>query len=991
MRSLPPAFDPLGVPDLPHDLRDALVALDRAIEGEVRHDPVHRALFATDASLYEVLPVGVAFPRNREDLARIVETCAELKVPLTPRGAGTSLAGQTVGPGLIVDIGRHMKAIVALDREARSVTVQPGIILDDLNRALAPEGLFFAPDTSTSNRCMIGGMIGNNSCGSHSVLYGTTRDHVHELDVLLADGSAHRLGPFDAARWRSTVEQGGRLGGAMRALEEIVSSERETIERCFPDPRVRRRNTGYALDDLASSFLGGGSAPADLARFLCGSEGTLALTAQARLRLVDAPRHNIVVAAHFRTLQASLEATVEAVRHGPAAVELMDRRILELSRLNAEQDRNRWFIEGDPAALLVIEFYGDSPEACEHKAQTLVQAFRGASLGYAHPVIRPPRIASVWALRKAGLGVLMGSPGDVKPITLVEDTAVAVEDLPAFIDAFSGIMARHGAECVYYAHASVGELHLRPELNPKDAADVVRSAAIAREVAELVRAFRGSLSGEHGDGRLRSPFIADAMGEEVLPLFARVKRAFDPDGLLNPGNIVDPAPFEANWRYGEAYTDHSPETRFAYADAGGIQRMVERCNGAGVCRRTAGSGGTMCPSYMVTGDERESTRGRANLFRRVLQQGPDALGTSEALHDALDLCLSCKGCRSDCPASVDMARLKADFSQAWIDRHGASIGSRAVAALPRLGGLATSLPGGAALANLTQRIGPLRSLMGRVLDVHPSRTLPAFAPRDAHALLAQRSRSAVAQPFGRVLLYVDEFTSLYEPELAVAAVELLEAGGWTVETPRLGPSGRTWLSKGFVRDAQTRIDALLDALGPRLGEVEAIVGVEPSALLTLVDEAVDLQREPARRERAQAVAAKVRLVEDFIQSAAEAGRFRARFESPPRRVLLHGHCHQKALVGAEPTARALGLVPGWEVAVLPTGCCGMAGSFGYERRHYETSMAIGELVLFPALRAAPADALVVAPGTSCRHQIADGVDRRALHPVAALHGALAKT
>ncbi|TVQ95249.1 MAG: FAD-binding oxidoreductase, partial [Deltaproteobacteria bacterium] len=767
MRTLPPATERLGVPPLPADARDALDDLRQRLDGDLRTDPVHRVLFATDASLYEVLPFGVAFPRHAEDLEAIVRTCAQARIPITPRAAGTSLAGQTVGPGLIVDTGRHMKAILDVDEHTRTARVQPGVILDDLNRHLAPRGLFFGPDTSTANRCMIGGMIGNNSCGSHSILHGTTRDHVRALDVLLADGSRHILRPMDRAAWDEHARADNRLGHAMRALQALLAEHADTIRTHFPDPRVRRRNTGYALDDLLGSFLGGTDQPADLTRFLCGSEGTLALTAEATLNLVDAPRHTLLVAAHFTSLQASLEATVEAVRHQPAAVELMDRRILELSRLNAEQDRNRWFIQGDPDALLVIEFQGQSAEECHDRAHRLVREFQAAGLGYAHPVIPPERTASVWALRKAGLGVLMGAPGDVKPITLVEDTAVAVEDLPDFIDAFRGIMAHHGAECVYYAHASVGELHLRPELNPKDAADRDRAEHIARDVALLVRQFRGSLSGEHGDGRLRSPFLAEAMGPEVIPLLEAVKDAFDPDHLLNPGNIVRPAPFQDDWRYPPDYAEPALDTHFAYASAGGFQRMVERCNGAGVCRRNAEAGGTMCPSYMVTHEERESTRGRANLFRRAIQLGPDALHTSTELRDALDLCISCKGCRSDCPASVDMARLKAEFTQGWMDRHGAPLSSRAVAELPRLARLATALPGGAALANLAQRTGPLKALLGRTLDVHPDRQLPAFAPRSAHHQLARRTPRPPNDPHGTVLLYIDEFTDLYEPELAL--------------------------------------------------------------------------------------------------------------------------------------------------------------------------------------------------------------------------------
>lgn len=978
----------LDVPALTAAQRAAVEALRRVLQGEVLDDDVSRVLFATDASIYEVIPVAVVRPRSTADVVATVRIAAAHGIPLTARTAGTSLAGQAVGPGFVVDLGRHLTQVLTVDAPRREVRVQPGVIRDELNRGLRSEALLFGPDTSTSNRAMIGGMIGNNSCGSFSIYYGTTRDNVESLQILLTDGTLAEVGRCDRATWEGYLARADRLGDGVRVLDRLVRAHAQTIRARFPKPEVLRRNTGYALDDLADSWLGHNpDRDPDLARFFCGTEGTLALATEATLRLWPTPGASVLVAGHFDTLDASMHATVEAVAHQPAAVELMDKRILDLAALNPAQNRNRWFLQGDPAALLVVEFFGDTLDDATAKAHGLIERWQSLGMGYAWPIIAPPKIASVWELRKAGLGVLFGSPGDVKPVTLVEDTAVAVADLPAFVQDFAAIMGRWSANCVYYAHASVGELHLRPELDFKKADDIRRAEGIAQDVAELVARYRGSLSGEHGDGRLRSPYLRTALGDDVVGWFSEIKAAFDPDGLLNPGNIVDPAPMTADWRYHAHYQQQEPETLFQYATSGGFQRAVERCNGSGDCRRLATAGGTMCPSYMVTHEERDTTRGRANLFRRLIQKGPDALFGSAELKDALDLCISCKGCKNDCPASVDMATLKAEFQQGWMDRHGVPLSAWAFARATELGGFAQAIPGGAAVANALQQFGPTRALMARALGIGRARTFPAWAPRSFRQQARRRSLPSEGR-HGRVALFVDEFTDRQEPDLAWAAVALLQAGGWGVVLPPTGPSGRAYLSKGFVRDARAMIEANIRTLHAVLSDVEAIVGIEPSAILTYVDEALDLPRDPALVEMARAVAAKVQLVEQFVVEQTDQGRFDATFRPTPVQIHLHGHCHQKALSTVAPTQRALQLIPGATVIVIPSGCCGMAGSFGYEAQHVEVSMAIGELVLFPAVRRTTADAVIVAPGTSCRHQIHDGTGRTALHPVTVLRGAL---
>ena len=885
-----------------------------------------------------------------------------------------------------------MNRIVDIDVEGRTARVEPGVIRDDLNRALEPHGLLFGPDTSTSNRCMLGGMIGNNSCGVHSIAYGTTRDHLAEIDVVLADGSRHTLRPTDRSGWEALKADGSLLGAGVRALDHIVTANADAIHTAYPRDDIVRRNTGYPLDDLAATWLGHDSTRSpDLARFFCGTEGTLGMVAEATVTLDALPRERLLIAAHFASIDESMRATVEAVRHEPHAVELMDKRILDLAALNLEQGRNRWFIEGEPGAILAIEFAGDDPRHLAARADSLVASLRAAELGYAFPIIPPDRHQSVWDLRKAGLGVLMGMPGDVKPITIVEDTAVAVDDLPGFIRDFGRVMADHAAECVYYAHASVGEIHLRPELNPKLPADVERAKSIASAVADLVNRYNGSLSGEHGDGRLRGPYVEAALGSQVYGWLKEVKGAFDPQGLFNPGAILDARPMDEDWRFDADYRNVDVPTEFAYEEALGFQRAVERCNGAGVCRRPAEAGGTMCPSYMATREERESTRGRANLFRRLIQAGPDALFGSEELRAALDLCLSCKGCKSDCPASVDMATLKAEFLQGHMDRNGVSSRSRAFADVTRVGRLVHGIPFAPGVVNAVQTWSISRWLQEQLLGVSRRRTLPFFSNATAHRALADRTVAEVVDPLGKVCLFVDELTDSYGGGDAWAAAGLLEQGGYRVIAPRLSPSGRTYLSKGFVREARGHIEANINTLHPLLDQVDAIVGIEPSAVLTMLDEALDLPRDPDMRRKAREIAEKVMLVSDFVARAARADRWRAEWVDDECHILLHGHCHQKAQVGVEGMREALALPPNYTVELIPSGCCGMAGSFGFEKEHYELSMEIGELVLFPAVRAAPESTLVVAPGHSCRDQIRDGTGRFASTPVGILWQALKST
>lgn len=958
------------------------------LTGEIRTDRLHRMLYAQDASLYAELPAGVAYPRHTQDVQGLVRLCQATGQSMIPRAGGTSLAGQCVGEGLVIDTGRHMNEILELNEEEKWVRVQPGVILDDLNRFLAPRGLFFGPDTSTANRCMIGGMVGNNSCGSHSILYGNTMRHVLEIGAVFADGTYEVLKPWSETELAEQMERDDLLGEGLREVHRLVSDHREAIVEAYPPRDVLRRNTGYPLDDIAFREPFGDDGPFSLARFLCGTEGTLAITTEIKLNLVDRPTQKLLVCAHFNDLTEALTATVLAVQHEPAAVELMDRAVLEPTKQNLEQKENRFFIEGDPDAVLVIEFYRDTDEELEKAAAAVSEALKSAGLGYAFPVVRPPDDRRVWELRKAGLGILMGVPGDEKAVTVIEDTAVPVQKLPAYIADVQQLMKKYETDTVYYAHASVGELHIRPTLNIKLPEDVQKMADIASDVAHLVRDYRGSLSGEHGDGRVRAPYIPEFFGDEVYQFHRRVKRAFDPNGTLNPQKIVDAEPIDADLRFEPGRPVPDVETLFDWSSDLGLVRAVEKCNGAGACRKRAEAGGTMCPSYMATLEERDSTRGRANVFRQLLYDGPDTAMSSHALYDAMDLCLSCKGCKRECPANVDLARLKAEFQQHYWDEHGTPLAALFFGYYRFFSRLAAIAPG---LANFTMTFALSRWLIGKMVGLAPQRSLPAYAPQTFSTWWRSRKRVSASEEDDVVWLYVDPFTEYTEPEIARAAVEVLEACGRRVEIFDVQDDGRTFLSKGLVRKAKKLTNRCLTRLEPtlRAHPDRVVIGLEPSALLTFVDEWIDLADE-GNRPLATDLAGRAMLLEDYLARAMEDGSIQVDWAGSGS-VTLHGHCHQKALVGTTGTEKAL-RAAGYEVETLPTGCCGMAGSFGYEARHYDVSMQIGELVLFPALKERAErdedESLVCAPGTSCRHQIADGVGTTALHPAILLRDAL---
>jgi FAD/FMN-containing dehydrogenase/Fe-S oxidoreductase len=970
----------------------ALQQLRQRLGGELHCGELMRRLYATDGSIYRELPLAVAYPRDEADIIQLLAFAREQGSSLIPRTAGTSLAGQCVGTGIVVDVSKHFNRILEVNAEEGWVRLQPGVVRDELNACLKPFGLFFGPNTSTANRAMLGGMIGNNSCGTTSIKYGSTRDHLLEVRAILSDGSAASFGPLGAEAFHRKRAEDSLEG---RLYEQIFTAlsdpeQQAAIREHFPKPEIPRRNTGYALDFLLQSKVFQPAGPDfNFCQMLAGSEGTLAFITEAKLHVDPLPPPaEAMVCAHFSSLQEALQATLVAMRHQPYACELMDKFIMDCTKENRQQQRNRFFLQGDPAAILIIELRGESPEAAQAQAEAVIADLRAAGYGYAFPIVHAPDTARVFALRAAGFGVLSNVKGDKKPIEFVEDTAVALPDLPAYIAEFQALMASFGQQAVYYAHAGAGELHLRPAINLKTAEGVREMRAIAEASARLVKKYQGALSGEHGDGRVRGEFLPLMVGERNYQLFRRIKQAWDPAGLFNPGKIVDAPPMDTSLRYPLDQPPPPVETVFDFSAQGGILRAAEKCSGSGDCRKLAHvSGGTMCPSYMATRNEKDTTRARANALREFLTSSDKTSRFDhEELREVMDLCLSCKGCASECPSNVDMASMKAEFLHHYYQANGTPLRARLIGNISRLNRLAALVPG---LSNFFFANPLLSGWAKRLLGIAPERSLPLLHRTTLRAWFARHAaRLRPAQPQGAVWLFGDEFTDYNDTVIGIKAVELLSRLGYEVRLIEHEESGRAYLSKGLLREAQQKAQRNVARFKDIVTAETPLLGIEPSAILSFRDEYPRLVsaelREPARQLGQNAL-----LIEEFLAREAEAGRIRpAQFHAEHRQILLHGHCHQKALASIDCSAFVLSLPPHYQVEVIPSGCCGMAGSFGYEKEHYALSMQVGELVLFPAVRQAPADALIAAPGTSCRHQIADGTGRRALHPVEVLWGAL---
>jgi len=939
-------------------------------------DTLTRRLYANDASMYEELPEGVCFPKNTDDLVSLVKTALSQRKSITARAAGTSLAGQVTGGGIIADTSRFMNQIIELDADKKRASVQPGVIRDSLNREAKKFGLLFGPDTSTTNRCMIGGMIGNNSAGSYSIKYGSTREHIISIDAVLSDGSQVRFEPLTNDQLDQKMSLETLEGYIYREMIALLKKHKEAIFEAFPHPDVKRRNTGYALDKLCEMQpLSPGGRPFNMCELLCGSEGTLALTASAVVNLERIDPHKTLLIPHFKSLDEAMRATVIAVKHTPAAVELIDYHILNATKGNLEQERNRFFLNGDPDCLLIIEFEGASNAEVKTQAENLRADLVESGLGYAFPVFNSDEeMRRVWDLRKAGLGLLMGLSDDAKTPSFAEDTAVRVEDLPAYIKDFQQLLEKYQTSCVFYAHASVGELHLRPVFDLNKRSDIERMKDMMTDVARLVKSYRGSLSGEHGDGRNRAPYIELVIGKEMTKVLGEVKQIWDPSNVFNPGKIVHALPMDSYLRHNPEKSVQAVETTFHWRKEKGFHAALELCNGAGVCRKRAESGGTMCPSYMATLDEKDSTRGRANIFRQLFtEKGADAFN-SEDVKEALKLCLSCKACKSECPANVDMARMKSEFLQHWHDRNGVSF-QTAFWSNPfpflKLGALFPTL------SNFIAASNPGRYVMEQLIGLHPSRPLPEFAPKPFSSNLPELTQSG-PQTGREVLLLIDPFTDLHQPQVAVSAWKLLDKLGYRLLKPIIATTGRTLISGGQPAKAKKIVQSLLPLLESYARRGVAIVGIEPSELLTLRDEFPDLCEEN-QRNTASIVASSSFLIEEIIAQNTEESVVHFSSNRKKERVFVHGHCYVKALTGMNDLLNSLRMF-GYEPILLDTGCCGMAGSFGYRKETYDVSQQIGKQRLFPQLNDLPKDALICTHGFSCHHQIKDGTGKRSYHP-----------
>ncbi len=949
-----------------------------------------RALYATDASVYREWPLAVALPRHAEDIRALILFARTHGVSLIPRAAGTSLAGQCVGNGIVVDVSKYLNRILAFNAEEGWVRVEPGVVRDELNAFLEPHGFFFGPNTSTANRCMIGGMVGNNSCGTTSIVYGSTRDHVLEMDVLLSDGSTAVFGSLTPDEFAAKTKGNTFEHRLYQHIATTLSPAevQAAIREAYPRADIHRRNTGYALDELLDlqPFHPQGEA-FNFCKLLCGSEGTLAFTTAVKLHVDPLPLpEDVVLCAHFSSVPESMQAVLLAMEARPTACELMDKIILDCTRENLTQQRNRFFVEGDPGAILMIEFRGETPEAAAFQAEQLAQRLRANGLGYAYPVVRKPDTKKVWALRNAGLGVLANIPGDAKAVACIEDTAVAIADLPQYVDDFAAMMEGFGQQTVYYAHAGAGELHLRPILNLKRSDDRQKFYELTRATAELVKRYRGSLSGEHGDGRVRAPFIPLMIGEENYERLRNLKHTWDPQGIFNPGKIVDAPPMNEQLRYEADRAEPEINTLMDWTATRGILRAAEQCNGSGDCRKLALSGGTMCPSYRATRNEKDTTRARANALREFLTMNvKENPFNHPEIYEAMDLCLSCKACKSECPSNVDMASLKAEFLHQYYQSNGVPLRAQAIANIGRLNQLGMIAPG---ISNLFLNGLPAAALK-KFLGVAPQRSLPQLAPVSLRTWFGKTgSQKQPAHPKGTVYFFCDEFTNYNDAETGKKAILLLQTLGYRVEMPPHADSGRAHISKGLLEPAQHMARQNIAAFAPLVGPETPLVGIEPSAILSFRDEYLKLAGDQWR-EQAERLAPHCLQLESFLAREFQAGRITPDdFTDEKKEIVLHGHCHQKALTGPEDSAFALGMPRNYSVQLIPSGCCGMAGSFGYEKEHYAVSMQVAEDVLFPFLRKQAASTLIAAPGTSCRHQIADGLARQARHPAEILYDAL---
>jgi FAD/FMN-containing dehydrogenase/Fe-S oxidoreductase len=961
-------------------------------EGELYFDNTYRTIYSTDASPYKERPLAVAFPKSVKDIQFLIGYAKEHKTSLIPRGAGTSLAGQVTGNGIVVDVSKYMNSILNLDVEAKKVTVQPGIILTELNQFLEQHGLFFGPETSTANRCTLGGMSGNNACGLHSLIYGSTRDHTESVKTVLSDGSEVLFAPLNETEFQEKLGLSNLEGSIYQHINKVLSDADmiKEIDQQYPEKEIPRRNTGYALDLLSecSIFREGSENTFNFSKLLSGSEGTLGFITELTLNLVDLPpKQKALAVVHFESLEDALHANLIALNYNPGAVELMDKAILELSKKSKGLEKNREIIKGEPGAVLMIEFARDTKEKIQTLVKEMEDEMKAAGYGYHFPLVWGNDIKKVWELRKAGLGVLSNVPGDGRPVSLVEDTAVNVKKLPDYISEFKGLLKKYDLDCVYHAHIGSGELHIRPIINLKDPEGVETFKSLATDTAHLVKKYKGSLSGEHGDGRLRGEFIPLMLGEKIYQTFKEIKDTWDPECIFNPGKIINTASMNDHLRYVPGEKTKDVETVFDFSDVGGYLRGAEKCNGSGDCIKPVSAGGTMCPTYMASKDEKLSTRARANMLREVITNDTNPFSNKE-LYDILDLCISCKACKSECPSNVDVAKLKAEFLQHHYDAKGAPLRSKLIAHFTKINSLLSIFP---YVGNFFLKKNIFSGPMMKMIGFSEKRNMPTLSGRTLKKVYRQKLKDNQKDSSRTVYLFADEFTNYNESDIGIKAIQLLNKLGYNVLIPTISESGRTYLSKGFVRKAKKLAAKNIQLLENSIAKETPLLGIEPSTILSFRDEYPDLFKNgDVYKEKAIQLSKNCLMIDEFLAKEIEAGRINEdSFTDTAKHIKYHGHCQQKAVASTEATKAILSLPKNFTLEEIPSGCCGMAGSFGYEKEHYDLSMKIGETVLFPEVRKTSDDVIIAASGTSCRHQIKDGTDRTSYHPIEILWEALA--
>ena len=966
--------------------------LKNQLEGDVYTDQKMKILYATDASAYREIPEAVIRPKNKEDIRKIIEFSIRHNKSIIPRAAGTSLAGQVVGKCMVVDISKYMNKILEFNKEEQWIKIEPGVNLEELNNYLKPHGLMIGPETSTANRCLMGGMVGNNSCGLHSLVYGSIRDHLLSVKTFLSNGEEVEFSEVSDEEFLAKCEGNMLENKIYRNIRDMLSDKSNQEEICehYPDPGLKRRNTGYAIDLLLeTSPFNNSSKKFNFCDLIAGSEGTLAFITEITIALVPLPPvHKALVCVHCNNVKDALQGNLIALQHSPMAIELMDHEILELTKDNRDQRKNRFFIKGDPGAILIIEFAFDSKEKIEETAKKLEQDMRAKGIGYHFPVIYGQDIPKVWNLRKSGLGVLSNLQGDAKPVSVIEDTAVLPDKLPAYIDEFDQLLSTFNLRCVYHAHIATGELHLRPILNLKNEKDVRTFHDIAEETAKLVKKYNGSFSGEHGDGRLRGEFIPLLIGEKNYELLRQLKHTWDPQNIFNPEKIIDTPPMNTSLRYEPGASSKHFDTVFDFTETGGLLAAAEKCNGTADCRKTSKIGGTMCPSYMATFDEDMTTRARANILREFLTRSSKKNPFNQKeIYEVMDLCLSCKACKTECPANVDVAKLKAEFLQYYYDANGVPLRSLLIANISKINALGSRFP---KITNIFLK-NPLTSKLFAIMTGFSTKrempllqdiTLKKWISRYVNELNQNTTQKK------RVCLFNDEFTNFNDTYIGVKTIRLLNKLGYKVIIPDVKESGRTYLSKGLIRKAKKFADYNTGKLSQMVNSNHPLVGIEPSAILAFRDEYPEITHEKLQCA-AKEIARYSFTIDEFIADEMKAGNIKKdQFTSQSQHIKLHGHCQQKAVSSTDHTLYILSFPENYSAEEIPSGCCGMAGSFGYEKEHYELSMKIGEMVLFPAVREAGEDIIIAAPGTSCRQQIKDGTGRDAMHPVEILYEAL---